>query len=333
MQISIIGDGGWGTALGLLLHGYGHRVTMWGHDAGYLEQVRGLRRNPRFLPGVELPAEMQWTADAAAAAAAAEAIVLAMPSSFYLSVLSRFVGLIGPDLPVISVTKGLCEKSHRRMSELASDVLRTRNVAVLSGPSHAEEVSRQIPTAVVAASADDELARFVQRLFNGPRFRVYTSSDVLGVEMGAAVKNVIAIAVGASDGLGFGDNTRAALITRGLAEMTRLGVAMGGQAETFSGLSGVGDLVVTCTSRHSRNHTVGERLGRGERIADILGSMMMVAEGVWNARVVDALAGEKGIEMPICRQVHRLCDGTGSALEAVELLMGREARPESNAGR
>ncbi len=328
MKITIIGDGGWGTAIGLLLNSYGHSVTLWGPFADYLEEIRARRENARFLPGVPLPDALRWCADPAAAAAGADVFVLASPSKYSADVCRRFAGLIPADARVISLTKGLCEATHCRMSELAQDLLGLRSIAVLSGPSHAEEVARGIPTAVVAASEDAAAARFAQQLFSGPLFRVYTSADPLGVEIGGAVKNVIAIAVGASDGLGFGDNTRAALITRGLAEITRFGLALGARPETFSGLSGVGDLIVTCTSRHSRNHTVGERLGRGEPIDAILSSMKMVAEGVWNARVIHTLARTHAVEMPITEIVHGLCYEGLSARTAVETLMSRDMKAE-----
>jgi glycerol-3-phosphate dehydrogenase (NAD(P)+) len=214
------------------------------------------------------------------------------------------------------------------MSELAQDILKVPHVVVLSGPSHAEEVARNIPTAVVAACEDEARAQQIQQLFTSPFFRVYTSTDPVGVELGGAVKNVIAIAVGASDGLGFGDNTRAALITRGLAEITRFGIAFGAKPETLSGLSGVGDLIVTCTSRHSRNHTVGERLGKGEAIQEIMSSMTMVAEGVWNAKVVFALAKRANVSMPITEAVYGLCYENLSVKEAVIRLISRDAKPE-----
>jgi glycerol-3-phosphate dehydrogenase (NAD(P)+) len=218
------------------------------------------------------------------------------------------------------------------MSELAQDILHIPHVVVLSGPSHAEEVARNIPTAVVAACEDEARAQQIQQIFTAPFFRVYTSTDPIGVEIGGAVKNVIAIAVGASDGLGFGDNTRAALITRGLAEVIRFGIAFGAKPETLSGLSGVGDLIVTCTSRHSRNHTVGERLGKGEAIKDIVGSMKMVAEGVWNAKVIYALAKRANISMPITEVVYGLCYENLSVKEAVTRIVSRDAKPEhSNA--
>jgi len=328
MNITVIGDGGWGTAIGLMLHAYGHAVTLWGPFADYLDEIRAVRENVRYLPGVALPESLRWTADPAEAADGAELVVLAMPSKFFADVCQKFAARIPHGVPVVSLTKGLCESTHCRMSELAQDILGLDRIAVLSGPSHAEEVARKMPTAVVAASTDASLARHIQQVFSGPFFRVYTSADPLGVEVGGAVKNVIAIAVGASDGLGFGDNTRAALITRGLAEVTRFGMVLGARPETLAGLSGVGDLIVTCTSAHSRNHSVGARLGRGEAIGDILASMKMVAEGVWNAKVIHTLARQQGISMPITETVYGLCYENLSAADAVEHLMLRDAKPE-----
>jgi len=328
MNITIIGDGGWGTAIGLLLNSYGHTVTLWGPFPDYLDEIRATRENTRYLPNIALPDTLRWTSDPAEVAAGAELVVLAMPSKFFADVCRKFVTHIPPDTPVVSLTKGLCEATHCRMSELAQDILRVNRIAVLSGPSHAEEVARKMPTAVVAASADEGLARHIQQVFSGPFFRVYTSTDTLGVEVGGAVKNVIAVAVGTSDGLGFGDNTRAALITRGLAEVTRFGMALGARAETLAGLSGVGDLIVTCTSAHSRNHAVGMRLGKGDALGDILANMKMVAEGVWNAKVIHTLARQHNISMPITETVHGLCYGGLSAMTAVQALMGRDAKPE-----
>ena len=214
------------------------------------------------------------------------------------------------------------------MTQLAKEILGLKSVVALAGPTHAEEVSRGIPTAIVAACEDEDKARRVQRIWSGPTFRVYTSKDPVGVEIGGAVKNVLAIAVGCSDGMGFGDNTRAALITRGLAEMKRFVLAYGGTPETMSGLAGVGDLIVTCTSMHSRNHSVGERLGKGEKIEAILSSMQMVAEGVWNAKVIHDLAAKLGVEMPICNLVYALCYENYNAADAVSAMMSRDLKSE-----
>ncbi|MGN0855737.1 MAG: NAD(P)H-dependent glycerol-3-phosphate dehydrogenase [Kiritimatiellia bacterium] len=328
MKIAVIGDGGWGTANALLLCGYGHDVTLWGAFPDYIEQQRRTRRNDRFLKGVELPVALKLTSDRAEALTGAEVAVLAPPSKFFAGVAEGFKGLISPEMLVVSITKGLCEKTSRRMTELGEEILGCGPIVALAGPTHAEEVARGIPTAIVAACADEAKARRVQEIWSGPLFRVYTSKDPVGVEIGGAVKNVLAIAVGCSDGLGFGDNTRAALITRGLVEMKRFVLAYGGAPETLSGLAGIGDLIVTCTSVHSRNHSVGERLGKGEKIADILGSMQMVAEGVWNSRVVHEIAARFGVEMPICELVYRLCHEGFDAREAVSAMMSRELKSE-----
>ena len=328
MKICVIGDGGWGTANALLLAGYGHEVTLWGAFPDYVEEMRRTRRNDRFLKGVALPGNLALAADRAEAVRGAAVVVLAPPSKYFSAVVGGFRGLVDGRHLVVSLTKGLCETSNRRMTELAEEALGVTGVVALAGPTHAEEVARGIPTAIVAACADEARAKAVQRIWSGPAFRVYTSADPVGVEIGGAVKNVIAIAVGCSDGMGFGDNTRAALITRGLAELKRFVLAYGGRPETLSGLAGIGDLIVTCTSVHSRNHAVGERLGRGERIGDILGSMQMVAEGVWNSRVVRRLASELGVEMPICDLVYRLCHEGFDARAAVAEMMGRELKAE-----
>jgi len=328
MNITVIGDGGWGTANAMLLAGYGHDVTLWGAFPEYIDVMRCTRRNEKFLKGVELPATLKLEADRQAAVAGAEVVVFAPPSKFFASVAESFKGLVTDAQLVVSLTKGLCEKTERRMTEIAESVLGLKDVVALAGPTHAEEVSRGVPTTIVAACRDSEKARRVQEIWSGPVFRVYTSQDPVGVEIGGAVKNVLAIAVGCSDGMGFGDNTRAALITRGLAEMKRFVIAYGGKSETVSGLAGVGDLIVTCTSVHSRNHSVGERLGKGEKIDAILGSMQMVAEGVWNSKVVRDTAKRLGVEMPICDLVYRLCYENFDARHAIAELMNRPMKGE-----
>jgi glycerol-3-phosphate dehydrogenase (NAD(P)+) len=327
-RVCIVGNGGWGTALGLLLRSHGGAVTLWGPFEEDLRDIRAAGENRKFLPGVPLPADLRWTSDPAEAARDADLVVLATPSHFFPEVCERFRLFLPARADVVSVAKGLCEHSHRRLSEIAAEQFGRPDVAALSGPSHAEEVARGIPTAVVVAACDPGLAERLQQRFAGPRFRVYTSDDPVGVELGGAVKNVIALAVGISDGLGFGDNTRAALITRGLAELSRLGVALGAHPETFAGLSGMGDLVVTCTSRHSRNRRVGERLGRGEPLAAIRQGMAQVAEGVWNCPIALALAAEHGVDLPISGQVQAVLDGTVAPADAVAALMERDAKPE-----
>ena len=328
MRIAVIGDGGWGTANALLLSGYGHDVALWGAFPDYIEHMKTVRTNDRYLPGVVLPNALRITADREDAVRGADVVVLAPPSKYFSSVVSGFKGLVAPQALVVSITKGLCEKTNRRMTDLGAEILGLGPIVALAGPSHAEEVARGIPTAVVAACEDAAKAKRVQEIWSGPLFRVYTSSDPVGVEIGGAVKNVLAIAVGCSDGMGFGDNTRAALITRGLVEMKRFVLAYGGTPETMSGLAGVGDLIVTCTSVHSRNHAVGERLGAGERIEDILASMQMVAEGVWNSKVVHEIAKRLLVEMPICDLVYALCYEGYDARKAVAAMMSRELKEE-----
>ena len=328
MKIAVIGDGGWGTANAMLLADYGHEVTLWGAFPEYIEEMKKTRRNEKFLKGVTLPNNLNLTGDRAEAVSGAEVVVLAPPSKFFTNVVESFRGLITSDMLVVSITKGLCEKTNRRMTDLGEEILGTGPIVALAGPTHAEEVSRGIPTTIVAACPDAAKAKRVQEIWSGPLFRVYTSNDPVGVEIGGAVKNVLAIAVGCSDGMGFGDNTRAALITRGLVEMKRFVLAYGGKEETLNGLAGIGDLIVTCTSQHSRNHSVGERLGKGEKIADILGSMQMVAEGVWNAKVVHEIAKKLGVEMPICELVYALCYEGFNAKDAVAAMMGRELKSE-----
>ena len=327
-KVTVIGDGGWGTALALVLHQNGHDVTIWGPFEENIEAAKKSNRNETYLPGVDLPADFHWTTDKAEAATDKDAIVLAVPTQFYNDVVSQFNGLISSETDVVSVAKGLDRETHKTMTEIAEDLLGLDSVAALSGPSHAEEVVRKIPTAVVIASKKKAQAEALQQLFSNSQFRTYTSEDVSGVQLGGALKNVIAIAVGISDGLGFGDNTRAALITRGLAEMTRLGSAMGCSPETFSGLSGMGDLIVTCTSQHSRNRGVGERLGRGETLKQIMDSMKQVAEGVWNCSNARALGQSLNIELPITEEVYNILHKDMSPIKAVKDLMGRDVKPE-----
>lgn len=325
-RVTVIGDGGWGTALALVLHRNGHRITVWGHDASYMEEMTDKRENVRFLPGIDLPEDMTFSADHDQVTTTADAFVIAVPSKFYTSTLNNFSGPIPSHAPVVSVSKGLLD--DRRLSDWARDILGVTHIAALSGPSHAEEVALQSPSAVTVAATDADPARFFQDLFNSPRFRVYTSTDIVGVELGGALKNVIAIAAGISDGLGFGDNTKAALMTRGLAELTRLGTAAGGEPETFAGLSGVGDLMVTCGSRHSRNRGVGERLGKGETMKEIESGMTMVAEGVFNARTARHLAEKLNISAPITEEVYKIIYENRSPADSMDRLLSREPKPE-----
>jgi glycerol-3-phosphate dehydrogenase (NAD(P)+) len=327
MKTTVIGDGGWGTALAMVLERNGHDVTVWGPFEENLDLIRRTGENSTYLPGVHLPENISWTSDPADAVRDAGLVVLVVPSRFYKPVVERFKPLIPSETLVVSATKGLEEETHERMSEVARTIL-GRPVAVLSGPSHAEEVARGIPCAVAIAAEDHSVAERIQQCFGNDTFRVYTLDDVIGVELGGALKNVIAVAAGISDGMGFGDNTKAALMTRGLAEITRLGAALGARAETFSGLSGIGDLMVTCMSRHSRNRGVGERLGKGESLQDIMAGMKMVAEGIWNCRAARELARQYGIAVPITDQVCAVVHDGKDPRQAVLDLMSRQPKPE-----
>ncbi len=325
MNVTVLGAGAWGTALARILAAQKNNVMLWGHDASHLEVMRQTGRNERYLPDIPLPQELRLEADLAKAVAGAECVVVAVPSKAFRPVtqaLKDFSGI------AVSVTKGIDHASGLTMCGVLAQNAPLAKIAALSGPSLALEVARGIPTAIVAASADAATAAAVQKLFHVPTFRVYTSTDLLGVELGGALKNVIAIAAGASDGLGFGDNSKAALVTRGLTEIRRLGVACGAQPETFAGLSGLGDLMVTCFSKLSRNRGFGERLGRGESVEAILAASVAVAEGHPTARSAFALARKHGIETPIIDEIYAtLYDGKNPA-KALRDLTARESKAE-----
>ncbi|HUJ10613.1 MAG TPA: NAD(P)H-dependent glycerol-3-phosphate dehydrogenase [Verrucomicrobiae bacterium] len=328
MNVAVIGTGGWGTALALLLQSNGNQVILWGRLQDEVEPILAARENQAFLPGVKIPREIVVTLDAKAALRKAELVVLAVPSHGMRSICRDLQPFLPADVLLVSVAKGIENESGARMSEVIADVLRTGRVIVLSGPSHAEEVGRGIPTAVVVASKETRHATLVQRAFMNERFRVYTHDDVIGVELGGALKNVIAIAAGVCDGIGFGDNTKAALCTRGLAEMGRLAAALGARRETLFGLSGVGDLIVTAFSKLSRNRRFGERLGKGETPEQITASTQMVAEGVKTARAAWFLAQRHGVDVPITREVYALLYEGKSPRQTVRDLMMRDAKPE-----
>lgn len=330
MRVAVIGDGGWGTALALTLARNGHAPRVWGPSAAYVEEIRTTRLNRKFLAGVPLPETVEWTADPAEALADAEAVVWVVPSKYVRATLERFALAyhVAGAPPVVSATKGLDETTLERMTEILSELWGLKCPAALSGPSIAPETARGVPTAVTIACADEAIAGRFQDLFTGDTFRVYTSDDVRGVELGGALKNVIALAAGVCDGLGFGQNAKAALITRGLAEMTRLGVALGAHPKTFYGLSGIGDLMVTCMSPQSRNRTVGERLGRGETLSQILSGMEQVAEGVCTCGPALALAHKAGVAAPVMEQVDAILHGGKKPKDAVAELMRRDPRTE-----
>ena len=323
--ITVVGAGAWGTALALVLHQNGHPITLWGHDATHLAEIAREGTNDKYLPTVVLPREWRYEADLPRALAGAELVVLAVPSRAVRQIANRLVGFRGP---VVSVTKGIEADTGLTMCGLIEQAVPGIATACLSGPSLALEVARGIPTAVVTASRDSALTRDLQRLFHRPTFRVYASNDVTGVELGGALKNVVAIAAGVCDGLQFGDNAKADLLTRALAEITRLGVACGARAETFAGLSGLGDLTVTCFSKLSRNRTFGERLGRGEPVADLLTHRTSVVEGYPTARSAHALAHRLGVAAPVIDIVHGMLYGGKPPLAAVRDLLSRDHRCE-----
>ena len=326
---AVLGDGAWGTAIALLLaQNPRHRVTLWSAREENGRRLRERRENVRLLPGVPIPPAVELTTDMARAVDGADLWVSAVPTVYLRHTMERVRAAVRPGPPVLSLTKGVEIHTFRRPTEILAEVLGVGRVAVLSGPSHAEEVSRGLPTSVVVAGDDLETARWVQGHFGTERFRVYTNLDPVGVELAGALKNVIGIAAGISDGLGFGDNAKSALLTRGLAEITRFGLALGADAATFTGLAGVGDLITTCVSRHGRNRHVGERLGRGERAADILAGMSMVAEGVYTARSVHERAAQMGIDMPITTEVYRVIYENKDPRTAVTDLMLRSPKGE-----
>jgi glycerol-3-phosphate dehydrogenase (NAD(P)+) len=328
-KIAILGSGAMATACSVLLADHaGAAVSMWVRNPAHLEELRERRENRRLLPGVAIPRAVDVSADIEAAIEGAELLLAAIPTSFLRETLSGIAPRLTRHRPVISVIKGLEAETFLRPSQIIEETLGSRAVVALSGPSHAEEIARRLPASVVAASGDVSLARRVQQLFSTDRFRVYTNQDLIGVELAGALKNVIAIAAGICDGLGFGDNAKSALMTRGIVEMQRFGVALGAEAGTFNGLAGIGDLITTCISPHGRNRGVGERLGRGESLDAIVGSMDAVAEGVNTTLSVHDLAERRGIEMPITDAVHAVLFEGRSPLDATTELMDRPPKGE-----
>jgi glycerol-3-phosphate dehydrogenase (NAD(P)+) len=328
MKVTVLGAGAWGTALAQLLHLNQHRATLWGHNPECLADLRATRCNNRYLPGIALPKELRLEDDFARSIDGCDCIVVAVPSKAFRQVTQQIAGFSGI---LVSVTKGIECDTGLTMSGVAQTKAPTARVAALSGPTLALEVARGIPSAIVAASHDLAAAQTVQQLFHRPAFRVYTSADLLGVELGGALKNVIAIGAGMCDGLGFGDNSKAALITRAIVEIRRVGVACGAQAETFAGLSGLGDLTVTCFSRLSRNRGLGERLGRGEKLAEILRSTVSVAEGYPTARSAYRLAHNLGVDTPIIDEVYAMLYEGKDVAQAVRDLTGRDFKAEDGA--
>lgn len=331
MKIAVIGGGSWGTTLADLLARKGEETTLWVYEADLAARMVASRINDLYLPGFHLAPALRITADLAAALSGCQAVLLVPPSQVMRQVVRQAVPFLSPGVLIVSASKGIENDTLLPMSDVLAEVVPAElgaRLVFLSGPSFAREVAAGMPTAVVAASGDEAAARATQQLFSTEAFRVYTNQDVVGVELGGAIKNVIAVAAGVADGLGFGYNTRAALITRGLVEMTRLGVRMGADPATFAGLAGMGDLVLTCTGDLSRNRSVGMELGKGRKLDEILGGMRMVAEGVKTTLSTWQLAGRLGVEMPITEQVYRVLYEGKDPRQAVTDLMLRELKAE-----
>ncbi|MHC4378395.1 MAG: NAD(P)H-dependent glycerol-3-phosphate dehydrogenase [Planctomycetota bacterium] len=328
--VLVIGDGSWGTALALVAARAGHYVRLWSHDAEASARLAADRENKSYLPGIELPENIEPVADPFQAAAGAELCLSVVPSRYLRTVASQFAEVLPAHLPVISASKGLEIETFKRPTQILAEVLGERPLGVLTGPSHAEEVALGKPASLLVACDDAPVAEFAQGLLNGPRFRVYTSTDAIGAELGGALKNVIALAAGICDGLELGDNAKSAMITRGIVELARFGRSHGARTETFFGLAGVGDLITTCCSPHSRNRSVGERIGRGASLTQVLEEMHMVAEGVWTTRALFGPESDvhRSEPMPIAEQVHAILFDGRPAGEALEQLMQRSPAVE-----
>ena len=329
-DISVIGSGSWGTALAWLLRNNGHRVTLWSYLREENEMFLKYRENVDKLPGVLLDQEVVFTNQLEESIPGRDMLVLAVPSPAIRSTARNMRGLVSEGQLIVNVAKGIEEKTLMTMTDIIEEEIPQADVAVLSGPSHAEEVGKGLPTTIVAGAHSRETAERIQGYFMSPVFRVYTSSDMLGIETGAALKNVIALAAGMADGLGYGDNTKAALITRGIAEVSRLGTAMGAHLETFYGLSGIGDLIVTCASVHSRNRKAGWLIGQGRTMEQAMAEVHMVVEGVYSARAGMKLAERYHVEVPIIQSVNEILFEGKSAAEAVSQLMQRVKKDELN---
>lgn len=315
-NIGIIGAGSWGTALALLLYNNGNRVTVWSIMPEEIKMLKEFHEQKDKLPGVILPDDMEFTTDLEASIVGKDVLVLAVPSPYTRSTSAKMAEFIKEGQKIVNVAKGIEENSLMTLSEIIEQEIPRADVSVLSGPSHAEEVGRGLPTTIVVGSKKQDTAEYLQNLFMSPVFRVYTSSDVLGIELGAALKNVVALAAGIADGLGYGDNTKAALITRGIAEIARLGISMGGRIETFYGLTGIGDLIVTCASMHSRNRRAGILIGKGATMEEAMKEVKMVVEGVYSAKAGYALSQKYHVSMPIIEQVNKVLFEGKSASEA-----------------
>lgn len=327
-KIGIIGAGSWGTALSLVMHKNGHDVTVWSVIEDEIKMLNEKREHESKLPGVKIPQEIEFTTDLEYSLKEKDMVILAVPSPFTRSTARSMVRYIKDGQLIVNVAKGVEEKTLMTLTEIIEQEIPQANVAVLSGPSHAEEVGCGLPTTLVAGAKDEKTAEYIQNVVMNEVLRVYTSPDVLGIELGGALKNVIALAAGTADGLGYGDNLKAALITRGIAEISRLGIAMGAHPETFYGLTGIGDLIVTCASVHSRNRKAGYLIGKGYTMQEAMDEVKMVVEGVYSAKAAMGLAEKYAVELPIIEQVNKVLFENKNAREAVEDLMLRHKKIE-----
>ena len=327
-NVSVIGAGSWGTALSLVLSENGHNVTLWSIAQSEIDMLNEFHEHKEKLPGVILPQDMIFTTDLKMACCDKDLLVLAVPSVYTRSTAALMSPVVTKDQVIVNVAKGIEENSLMTLSEIIEEEIPQAKVAVMSGPSHAEEVGEKIPTTCVVGAKNRETAEFVQNIFMNKFFRVYISPDVLGIELGGALKNVVALAAGMADGLGYGDNTKAALITRGISEISRLGVKMGASAETFAGLTGIGDLVVTCASKHSRNRRAGMLMGQGMDMESAMKEVKMVVEGVYSAKAALALAKKYDVEVPIIAKVNDILFNGSKVKDAVGELMNREKKEE-----
>ena len=328
-DISIIGAGSWGTALAVLLHKNGHKVTVWSIVEAEIEMLQKEHEHKDKLPGVKLPEDMVFTTNLEEAVKDKDVLVLAVPSPYTRTTSHNMASLVREGQIIVNVAKGIEENSLLTLSQIIEEEIPQAVVAVLSGPSHAEEVGRGIPTTIVVGARKKATAEYLQNIFMNEVFRVYISPDMLGIELGAALKNVVALAAGIADGLGYGDNTKAALITRGIAEIARLGMAMGGKIETFSGLTGIGDLIVTCASMHSRNRRAGILIGKGYTMEQAMAEVKMVVEGVYSAKAAMGLAAKYDVQLPIIEQVNNILFQGMPVDEAVRNLMLRDKKIEN----
>lgn len=326
-RVSILGGGSWGIALAVLLHKNGHKITVWSALETEIAMLKE-KHEHKMLPGVRLPEDTVFTTDDREAVEGQELLVMAVASSFTRRTAHRLSALVAPSQKILNVAKGIEEHTLMTLSEIIEQEIPQADVAVMSGPSHAEEVGRGIPTTIVVGAKSKETAEYIQNLFMNEVFRVYISPDILGMELGGALKNVVALAAGIADGLGYGDNTKAALITRGLAEIARLGMAMGGKFETFCGLTGIGDLIVTCASMHSRNRRAGILIGQGKTCDEAMSEVQMVVEGVYSAKAAMELAEKYQVQLPIIEQVNKVLFENKSAAQAMKELMLRDKKLE-----